>query len=296
MEKALQQIHDFMNYLQVEKNASLHTVNSYRADMECFIAFARSQGAVGEALFSNVDNMLIRAYIAGLADSGYAASTILRRVSVLKTFFRFLSKEYGVDNYPFSLLHTKTAQKEAPAVLSVDEMTRLLNMPQSNCLGVRDRAILELLYASGLRVGELVKLMVRDVELDAKYVLIYGKKARLVPIGCQAVKAIAHYLHFSRPELCKQGSPESLFVNAQGTPLSDRSVRRIINKYAENLGKKITPHTIRYTMTAHLLKEGASAQVVREIVGQLDYSRNGFTHSDPGGRLNSIYKGTHPRA
>ncbi|MCE5284799.1 MAG: tyrosine-type recombinase/integrase [Pelosinus sp.] len=296
VEKVSQQLYDFMDYLQVERNASLHTVNSYRADIECFISFARLQGAVGEVLFSRVDNILIRAYIASLANDGYAARTILRRVSALKTFFRFFSKVYGIENYPFTDVHIKADKKGLPACLSAHEITELLQMPGHDYLGIRDSAILELLYATGLRVGELVGLTVKDVDLEAKYILIYGNKARVVPIGRYALAAVAHYLAFSRSKLCKSGSTESLFVNAQGGALSDRSVRRIVSKYAQKFGKKLSPHTFRYTVALHLLAGGANIEVVQEMLGQLNFPRNQFEADLPGERLKSVYKGAHPRA
>lgn len=295
VDKASQQIHDFMDYLQVEKNASLHTVNSYRADMECFIAFARLQGAVGEVLFSTADTMLIRAYIAHLTSVGYSPGTISRRISSLKAFFRFLMKAYGVDNYPFSGIHIGTPSKAVPDVLTAFEMTKLLNMPGNDRLGIRDRAILELLYAAGLKAGELVRLKVNDVDFDNNYVLVYGQsKARIVPIGSFAVKALQDYLALSRPELCKTSLP-SLFINAKGGALSDRSVRRIVNKYAENLGLKICPQTLRCAAAAHLLEGGADFESVQSVLGQ-GIKAAAFNKSVSRERLKSVYSGAHPRA
>lgn len=303
IEKASQQLREFIEYLQVEKNASLHTVNSYRADMNVFFAFARLQGVAGEAIFTQADSMLIRAYIASLTNAGYARSTILRRIATLKAFFRFLCKEYGVDIHPFAGIHRVTTEKKVPVFLTEGEMTQLLNMPGNDLLGIRDKAILELLYASGLRVGELIALTVKDVDMAAGYVLVYGKKAkeRLVPIGRISAKAIADYLADSRLKLCekcKTGRHESLFVNAGGSPLTDRSVRRIVSKYAEKLAlqKQITPQTLRYTAAAHLLQNGADFLFVQEILGQVDAVVTQFDVPVTRERLKSVYKGAHPRA
>lgn len=301
MEKTSKHLCEFIKYLQVEKNASLHTVHSYRADIDCFIAFARLQGAVSEALFSEVDNMLIRAYIASQMDRGYAPSTISRRISALKAFFRFLTKAFGVDNYPFAGIHIKVEKKALPAFLSMDEITKLLSIPVNDWLGIRDMAILELLYGAGLRVGELTDLKVKDVDLEAGYVLVYGKRAkeRIVPIGQHAVSAVSRYLLVARPYLCEKcqaGLHEFLFVNAQGASLSERSVRRIINKYAEKiaLGKNMNPRTFRYTLEAHLLQNGADLLTIQRILGQAELKMKSIApHQE---QLQSVYKGAHPRA
>jgi integrase/recombinase XerC len=297
MKEVTQQLHDFMDYMQVEKNASLHTVNSYRADLDCFIAFARLQGAVGEALFSKADTMLVRAYIASITSAGYSLGTISRRVSSLKTFFRFLHNVYGIDNYPFNGIHIRTNYRVVPQVLSGEQVTKLLEMPEESLLGIRDRAILELLYVAALKTGELVRLTVKDVDLVNKYFLIYGvSNARVVPIDYHTVETIHHYLTLSRPELCKTSSTESLFANAKGGSLSSRSVSRIVKKYAESLGLNISPHTFRSTRAAHLFQGEANLQSVQALFGRIPSQYNEFVPAVPGERLKSVYKGAHPRA
>lgn len=302
MNALTQQIQQFIRYLQIEKNASQHTVDSYRADIELFVSFARSQG-VCEAIFENVTSVLIRAYLADLKQKEYARTTIARRIASLRSFFRFLCREELVTGNPFSAIHTPKLAKRLPSFLDVGEVTELLRLPKPNLLGYRDTAILELLYASGLRVGELVGLSLQDVDTASQYLLVYGKgaKERIVPVGRVALTALQRYLTHSRSVLSakyKNKPHQKLFVNSQGGPLTDRSVRRIVDKYVTMLAlhKKVSPHTLRHTFATHLLNNGADLRSVQEMLGHVNLSTTQlYTHITKD-KLKAVYSNAHPRA
>ncbi|MBP2653130.1 MAG: xerC 2 [Firmicutes bacterium] len=295
-------LEDFIRYLRVEKNASQHTINSYRADIERFFEFAKEKG-VTEADFAQISPILIRAYLAILKEEDYARRTIARRVAALRSFFRFMCREEIVGENPFSSVHTPKLDKRLPVFLDLEEVDALLALPDKSALGRRDAAILELLYATGIRVSELAGLTVQDVDLTTGYVLVYGKgaKERVVPVGRKAVGAIAGYLDSSRPRLRAMGvTPphDILFVNKNGGPLTDRSVRRIVEKYVNALAitKNVSPHTIRHTFATHLLNNGADLRSVQELLGHVNLSTTQlYTHVTKE-RIKSVYKDAHPRA
>ncbi|MDR3563816.1 MAG: tyrosine recombinase XerC [Negativicutes bacterium] len=291
----------FILYLKIEKNASPHTINNYRADIEVFFDFAREQG-VGEVLFSHVTLILIRAYLADLKEEDYARRTIARRVAALRSFFRFLCRESVIANNPFKGVHTPKLEKRLPIFLDPDEITGLLELPDNTALGRRDAAILELLYATGVRVSELAGLTIKDVDLTSGYALVYGKgyKERIIPVGRKALTAVKVYLSDSRPRLYSNAKTphEILFVNKAGGPLTDRSVRRLLDKYVDQLAinKKVSPHTIRHSFATHLLNNGADLRSVQELLGHVNLSTTQlYTHVTKE-RLKTIYLQAHPRA
>ncbi len=302
MDMITEQLQYFIRYLQIEKNASQHTVISYRADLELFVDFARSQG-VAEAFFENITSSLIRSYLAAMKKHGYARTTIARRIAVLRSFFRFLCREEVIEGNPFSAIHTPKLEKRLPSFLDTLEITELLQLPAKDRAGYRDAAILEVLYASGLRVGELVGLSLKDIDEVSGYILVYGKgaKERIVPVGKTALAALKTYLEHSRPFFyakCRTGAHQALFVNSKGGPLTDRSVRRIVANYVEELAlkKKVSPHTLRHTFATHLLNNGADLRSVQEMLGHVNLSTTQlYTHVTKE-RLKSVYRNAHPRA
>ncbi|HWR38864.1 MAG TPA: tyrosine recombinase XerC [Patescibacteria group bacterium] len=297
-----QQVGRFMAYLQVEKNASPHTIGSYRADIGQFAVFVREQG-VQEAIFMHVTPMLIRAYLARMNQTGYSRRTIARRIASLRSFFRFLCREEILLENPFVLIRTPKLEQKLPVFLDQPEMEGLLRLPADNLLGRRDRALLELLYATGVRVSELARLPLENVDLYNRYILVFGKgaKERIVPVGRTAVAALQLYIEAARPRLVAAYSGprhQQLFVNSKGGPLSDRSIRRILDRYVEMLAlaKNVTPHTIRHTFATHLLNNGADLRSVQEMLGHVNLSTTQlYTHVTKD-RLAAIYKETHPRA
>ena len=298
-----QQIDRFMAYLQIEKNASPHTIDSYRADIGQFAAFVREQGIVPEAIFLHITPMLIRAYLAQMNQKEYSRRTIARRIASLRSFFRFLCREEITDENPFALVRTPKLEKKLPVFLDRTEIDGLLKLPDDGLLGRRDRAILELLYATGVRVSELAKLPLDHVDLSNRYILVFGKgsKERIVPIGKAAVTVLKVYMESVRPQLvvcCTGPRHQQLFVNSKGGPLTDRSIRRILDRYVEKLAltKNVSPHTIRHTFATHLLNNGADLRSVQEMLGHVNLSTTQlYTHVTKE-RLVSIYKEAHPRA
>jgi integrase/recombinase XerC len=302
MDTLTKHLDEFILYLRIEKNASPHTVNNYQADIERFFVFAREQ-SVGEVLFAHVTPLLIRAYLANLKEEDYARRTIARRIAALRSFFRFLCRESVLPENPFKAIHTPKLEKRLPVFLDSHEVAAILDLPENTTLGRRDAALLELLYATGVRVNELAGLTVRDVDLSSGYALVYGKgsKERVVPVGRKALVALKEYLATSRPRLFANHSApphETLFVNKSGGPLTDRSIRRILAKYVDQLAlsKHVSPHTIRHSFATHLLNNGADLRSVQELLGHVSLSTTQlYTHVTKE-RLKAVYLQAHPRA
>lgn len=293
---------DFFRYLKVQKNASPHTLASYRTDIEQFFAFAAATQGQAEVKPATVTPILIRAYLASLKEEDYARRTIARRMAALRSFFRFLCREEALAENPFTAVRSPKLEKRLPSFLDPGEMTCLLELPAKDVLGRRDAAILELLYATGMRVSELAGLSLRDVDLAEGYALVYGKgsKERVVPVGRKANNAVNLYLELSRPKLYAKAKVQhdSLFVNKDGGPLTDRSIRRLVDKYVEQaaIAKKVSPHTIRHTFATHLLNNGADLRSVQELLGHVNLSTTQlYTHVTKE-RVKAIYQQAHPRA
>ncbi|MDF2501450.1 MAG: xerC 2 [Anaerosporomusa subterranea] len=294
-------VQDFILYLQLEKNASAHTIASYSADISTFLEYARHQGFNGD--FGSVNQMIIRSYLAYMKTNEYARRTIARRIAALRSLFRFLCRENVLENNPFNSIHTPKLEKRLPEFLDEAELNDLFTLPGHNLLGLRDLAILELLYATGVRVSELVGLNLHDIDFDSRFVLVYGKgsKERIVPVGRKAVNALTIYLEHSRPKLYSkhQGHEhKKVFVNSKGGPLTDRSVRRILENYVDRLAlaKHVTPHTIRHSFATHLLDHGADLRFVQELLGHVSLSTTQlYTHITKE-KLKAIYRHAHPRA
>lgn len=302
MESATVHLTDFFRYLRVEKNASPHTIAGYQADIDDFFAFAAAKLDMDEVPLAAVTPILIRAYLAYLKDEDYARRTIARKMAALRSFFRHLCRETVVAENPFAAVRTPKLEKRLPVFLDPGEINAILDLPANNDLGRRDAAVLELLYATGMRVSELAGLAVRDVDFATGYALVYGKgsKERVVPVGRKAIAALKVYLERPRPRLmAKSGAThDRLFVNSRGGPLTDRSVRRVVDKYVEALAlaKKVSPHTIRHTFATHLLNNGADLRAVQELLGHVNLSTTQlYTHVTKD-RVKAVYQQAHPRA
>jgi len=296
-----EELERFIFYLKIERNASRHTINNYRADIEAFFAFAGPLCG-GEVLITTVTPIFIRGYLAELKDKAYARRTIARRIAALRSFFRHMCRENIITENPFGLIHTPKLEKKLPVFLDTIEVESLLQLPDTSPLGRRDAAILELLYASGLRVSELVNLHLPDFDYDNRLVLVYGKgsKERIVPMGRTAAQTICDYISYTRTALVAktQESHQFIFVNSKGGPLTDRSVRRILDKYVCQMAsnKNISPHTLRHTFATHLLNNGADLRSVQELLGHVNLSTTQlYTHVTKE-RLKAVYKNAHPRA
>lgn len=302
MNKAQQKLlQRFLTYLSVEKSSSLLTVNNYERDILSFGEFL-AERFNDDFNWKQVGALDIRAYLAHLNKQEYARRTIARRVSALRSFYKYLVRENILEYNPFAKIKTPKLEKKLPVFLEEVEINELLEQPDKEGLGLRDQAILELLYATGCRVSELVGLTISRIDLSNRYVLLLGKgdKERIVPLGTTCCQAIKGYYPLRQQLMEKYNVPahESVFVNSRGGVLTDRSVRRILDKYITQLAvsKKVSPHTIRHTFATHLLDHGADLRAVQELLGHANLSTTQiYTHVTTE-RITSVYRKNHPRA
>jgi integrase/recombinase XerC len=289
----------FITYLIAEKNASPYTVKNYRQEIAQFLAFLKEEGIDS---WEGVDRHVLRRYLAWLKDQGYVKASIARKVSELRSFCRYLVREGILSSNPILAISSPKVPKRLPEYLDLHEVDALLSAPDtSTSQGLRDRAILEMLYATGLRVSELVGLDIGDVEWSGAKLRVLGKgnKERLALLGNPAQRALERYLREGRPELVRDRQPTSaLFVNRFGGRLSERSVRMLLDKYAKaaGLGKRVYPHMLRHTFATHLLDGGADLRVVQELLGHADLATTQvYTHVSQA-RAREVYLKSHPGA
>lgn len=294
-------IERFLNYLEVEKNSSPLTIANYRRDLRTFDNFLISRNGANYSWLA-LDALTVRAYLSDLNKKKYARKTIARRISSLRSFYKFLVRENILENSPLLRVRTPKLEKKLPIFLDEVEISELLTSPDDTLLGRRDRAILEMLYATGCRVSELVGLTLNRVDLDNRFVILLGKgnKERVVPIGRACVSALNNYYPARMELMNKYGvsEHEHIYINSRGTELTDRSVRRILDKYIKVMAmhKNISPHTIRHTFATHLLEHGADLRAVQELLGHENLSTTQiYTHVTTE-RITEVYKEKHPRA
>ncbi len=291
-------IQQFIHYLSSEKNASPHTCRCYQRDLEEFESFLKKSGTYlspsGDPDMAKVDRIAIRKYLSFLHRRN-KKSSIARKVSALRSFFKYLVREKLVPSNPAKNVSTPKIEKSLPTALTVDEAFRLMESPAEKSR-FRDRAILELLYSSGIRVGELVGLNMNQLDLDLGIVKVMGKgrKERIVPVGMKAVEALKAYLT-ERGDL---GDEEPIFINHRGGRLTARSVGRLVKKYTKRSGifRKISPHSLRHTFATHLLDAGADIREIQEMLGHVSLSTTQrYTHLSLG-KLMEVYDKAHPRS
>lgn len=291
----------FINFLKVQKNFSHHTIEAYQKDLfEGIDFFSTVLNVCDEKLHpSQIDSRLFRNFLSHMQERNLQRSTIARRLAAWRTFFRFLYREGLVQTNPLLRMANPKQEKRLPKFLYQDEAKELVESPGNTPLGVRDRSLLELLYATGIRVSELVALDLYHLDLSRGYLRVWGKgsKERLVPIHDRAVAALKRYLTEARPKLAQPDCP-AVFVNYKGSRLSDRGVRKLIDKYCQQLGltKNISPHVIRHSFATHLLDNGADLRSVQELLGHVSLSTTQiYTHVTKQ-KLKKIYHLSHPRA
>lgn len=300
MESERQLVVDFLNYLMIEKNSSPYTIEHYEKDINDFTSFLKQQAIEG---FAAVSYVLVRHYLVTLHEKKYARNTVARKISSMRSFYRFLNREKIVEQNPFAMASLPKKAKMLPQFLYEKELEKLFNVSDiSTPIGQRNQAILELLYGTGMRVSECCKLQLKDLDLFVEAALVKGKgkKERYVPIGSFAKEALERYISDGRKLLLEktENKTDSLFLNYKGEPLSARSVRNILNKIIEesSLNIHISPHVLRHTFATHMLNEGADLRAVQELLGHSQLSSTQvYTHVTKD-HLKKIYNNAHPRA
>ncbi len=302
-----QLIVDYLLHLELERNFSPHTLRAYRGDLERFLAFLaeylNAEPAAIEA--TDIGPAAVRAHLAAMTRDGLARSSQARALSAVKSLFSFACRQGRLPANPAAGVKTPRQEKTLPRHLRPGEIERLVESPAGDtALQRRDRAILELLYATGLRVGELVSLDWGDVDLTARVLRVLGKggKERMVPFGAPAAKALTAWRDDWDDYIRRQGTSgdpeEPIFLSNRGRRLSDRSVRRLVDRYSAAAGVPpgVHPHTLRHTFATHLLEEGADLRTIQELLGHSSLATTQrYTHVDIE-RLLKIYRDSHPRA
>jgi len=283
----------FEKYLDIEKNYSEHTLRSYKTDLKELDEFVKGQDP---KLITRLD---IRRFLAGLKARGISKRTIIRKMAAIRSFFKFLFRDGYIDNNPAGSIFTPRADKKLPEFLDYDRTIKLITSPSTDTLlGLRDRALLEVLYSTGTRVSELSGLDIESIDLIAGVVKVRGKgkKERMALLGGEAQKSLRIYLNEIRPSRKKDS--RAVFLNKWGTRLSDRSIRRLIDKYVKKCGieQKISPHSIRHSFATHLINNGADLRSVQELLGHKNLATTQiYTHLGSE-RIKKMYSKAHPRS
>jgi len=286
----------FITHMRLARSASEHTLRAYSADLIGLFAFAREAD-------SDIDQLLVRRYLVHLQKAGQAKSSVARRIAAFRAFFKYLVKRELIDLDPTEGISGPKQSRRLPKVVSEDVVTQLVEAPDCRTpTGIRDRAILETLYASGMRVSELVGLRADDIIPGVDEIRIIGKrkKQRIVLLGSRAMEALSNYIEFARPQLVAKNPnpPNALFVGYRGTAMVPSSVQRIVDKYVEQVSDtlKISPHTLRHSFATHLMNHGADLRSVQELLGHESVvTTQIYTHVSRE-RLKEVYDRAHPRA
>ncbi|WP_333559501.1 site-specific tyrosine recombinase XerD [Ligilactobacillus salivarius] len=289
---------DYLYYLKVERGLSENTINSYGIDLKLFLEYLRENEIPS---FKQVNKEVIVNYMQSEKNNNKANSSILRSVSSLRKFFQYLAQEKIIEKDPMLLIDTPKKKQHLPQVLTKEEVEKLLRSPNTGqVLGLRDRAMLELMYATGLRISEIINLKLEDLHLTMGTLQTLGKghKERIVPVGDEAIKWVNRYLEEARPKLLKQKRSNYLFLNFHGNNLTRQGVWKNLKAEVRKAGiqKNITPHTLRHSFATHILENGADLRIVQELLGHADISTTQiYTHLS-NKQLADIYNRAHPRA
>lgn len=294
-----QDVQDFSQLLLVERGLSNNTIQSYQNDLKKAAEYFTSQNL---SSWSDIDRYAVLNLLAHLTNLGQSRTTIGRQVSSLRQFYQYLLRQHRVMNDPMALVTVPKGQRHLPTVLTQDEVRRMLAVPDTGKkMGIRDRAILEVMYATGMRVSELTNLRLNDLHLDVHLVQPLGKgdKERIIPIGEVAESWLNRYLQSVRaPQLVNKPASDFVFLNARAKQLTRQAIWQLIKKTAQaaQIDKDVTPHTMRHSFATHLLENGADLRVVQELLGHSDITTTQiYTHVSQK-RLLTVYKNTHPRA
>lgn len=287
---------DFLNFLSVEKGLSGNSIDAYRLDLNRYVSYLCDSNVTS---YDDVTYDHILSYLKGLRGE-YGDASIARKVAAMKSFHKYLVRDGVTENLPTADIRIPKKAKKLPKVLTVQQITNLLAQPMgAGVYEIRDRAIIELLYSSGLRVSELVSLDIEDIDLRNGYMKCLGKgsKERIVPLGSHASEALTEYINKSRRQLAKAYRPSALFLNKNGKRLTRQSCWKIVKKYADKAGiVEIYPHSLRHSFATHLLSNGADLRAVQELLGHANISTTQiYTHVTKD-KLKAVYEKTHPRA
>lgn len=289
---------EYLAVLKLERNLSVNTITSYKNDIRSFLSFITKNDKTDLA---EVDSIILTGFFKFLKESGLNSTSAARYHSSIKGFFSYLHQNNYIKSNPVDKLNPPRLSKNLPVVLNINEIQKILDMPDISVkAGLRDKAILEMLYACGLRVSELINLKISNLYMDDEIIRVFGKgsKERLIPIGSSAIKWTKKYLTKSRPLLEKKFKSENyVFLNLRGTKLSRMGVWKIINFYTKAAGieKEVHPHTFRHSFATHLIEGGADLRAVQEMLGHSDISTTQiYTHIDRD-YIKQVHKDFHPR-
>ena len=290
-------IEAFAEYLRDVKKSSKNTVLSYTRDLHKFSKFAEEMSI---ADVTKVTYTVLNAYVLMMETEEFKASTISRNIATLKAFFNYLMKQGIICDDPSEMLKAPKIEKKMPEILSVDEVTLLLAQPVGDSnKEIRDKAMLELLYATGMRVSELISLKIGDLNMTASYVCCHDhNKERIIPFGSVAKNALKVYLIKARKAMIHTGYEDYLFTNCNGQPMSRQGFWKVLKSYAKRAGiySDITPHTLRHSFAAHLVENGADLHAVQEMLGHSDISTTQIYTRVSNNRIRDVYAKAHPRA
>ncbi|WP_342610332.1 site-specific tyrosine recombinase XerD [Staphylococcus hsinchuensis] len=291
-------IEEYLKFIQLEKGLSANTIGAYKRDLKKYQSFLEEQNI---SHIDFVDRQTIQQSLGYLQDQGISAKSLARFISTIRSFHQFALREKYAAKDPTVLIETPKYDKKLPDVLEVDEVLALLEAPDlSKNNGYRDRTMLELLYATGMRVSELIQIKVEDVNIIMGFVKVFGKgnKERIVPLGETVIDYLETYMETVRPQLLKKTVTDTLFLNMHGKPLSRQALWKMIkqNGIKAQIYKPLTPHTLRHSFATHLLENGADLRAVQEMLGHSDISTTQlYTHVSKS-QIRKMYNAYHPRA
>jgi integrase/recombinase XerD len=287
----------FYNYLAVERRLAGNTLESYGNDLKKYFEFIKSRNTKSVLQSTRVDLLM---FLNQERKRGISARSLARTLSCIKTFFKYLVQDGLLDKSPIQDVETPRQERKLPGILSVQEVEALIKAPDiATPLGLRDRALFELIYATGLRVSELMSLTLNSINLEAGYILVLGKgsKERVIPVGEEALKWVKRYSSESRPKLTAKKSSKYLFTNRSGVRMSRQGFWKLIKKYCLQIGitKKISPHSLRHSFASHLLEGGADLRSVQTMLGHEDISTTQIYTHVARERLKTVHDKYHPR-